>query len=71
MSKSVAHTQPTSRAPPTDEERAEMDRPTNGLNGHDATVKVEDKMDERQLNRLATGVTVDASSGASTDVGRV
>lgn len=66
--KSVAHTAPTSRLPPTDEERAEMDRPVNGVNGHNAVVKVEDKMDESQLNRLATGVTVDASGGASTDV---
>ncbi|KAI0743462.1 histone acetyltransferase GCN5 [Daedaleopsis nitida] len=40
-------------------------RPTNGVNGHDAKVKVEDKMDEGQLSRLATGVTVDASGPAS------
>lgn len=34
----------------------------NGVNGHvpDTKVKVEDKMDESQLTRLATGVTIDA-----------
>ena len=58
--KSKAHTAPVSIAPPTDQERADMARPaTNGINGHDVKVKVEDKMDEGQLTRLATGVTVD------------
>ncbi|KAI1794092.1 hypothetical protein LXA43DRAFT_997618 [Ganoderma leucocontextum] len=37
----------------------------NGINGRDSKVKVEDKMDEGQLSRLATGVTVDAAGPAS------
>ena len=41
----------------------------NGVNGHGAAkVKVEDKMDEGQLSRLATGVTVDAAGPASAAV---
>ncbi|RDX55063.1 Bromodomain-domain-containing protein [Lentinus brumalis] len=62
--KAKAHTAPANIPPPTAEEREEM-RPTNGVNGHDAKVKVEDKMDERQLSRLATGVTVDDAGPAS------
>lgn len=62
--KSKAHTAPAHIAPPTAEEREEM-RP-NGVNG--AKVKVEDKMDESQLSRLATGVTVDVAGPASAAV---
>ncbi|KAL4250023.1 Histone acetyltransferase GCN5 [Abortiporus biennis] len=63
--KSKAQSAPTSMPPPTEEQRAEMERPTtNGVNGHDVKVKVEDKMDEGQIDRLATGVTVDAGGGA-------
>lgn len=42
----------------------------NGVNGHllDAKVKVEDKMDESQLTRLATGVTIDAGPSSTTHV---
>ena len=43
-------------------------RHINGVNGRDAKVKVEDKMDEGQLSRLATGVTVDAAGPASAAV---
>lgn len=65
--KSKAHTAPAQIPPPTDEERAEMERPVaNGANGQDAAVKVEDKMDEGQLSRLVTGVTVDTGVGATT-----
>ncbi|PIL36145.1 hypothetical protein GSI_01805 [Ganoderma sinense ZZ0214-1] len=62
--KAKASTAPANLPPPTDEEREEM-RHVNGLNGRDARVKVEDKMDEGQLSRLATGVTVDAAGPAS------
>ncbi len=65
--KAKAHTAPANIPPPTAEEREEM-RPTNGVNGHDTKVKVEDKMDERQLSRLATGVTVDDAGPASAAV---
>ncbi|KAI0081351.1 Bromodomain-containing protein [Panus rudis PR-1116 ss-1] len=61
--KSKAHTAPISMAPPTEQERAEMTVPANIPNGHD--VKVEDRMDEGQLNRLATGVTVDTGGGTT------
>ena len=64
--KAKAHTAPANIPPPTAQEREEM-RP-NGVNGHDTKVKVEDKMDEGQLSRLATGVTVDASGPASAAV---
>ncbi|TCD62923.1 histone acetyltransferase [Steccherinum ochraceum] len=62
--KSKAHTAPAHIPPPTEEERAEM-APANGANGHPVVVKVEDKMDESQLTRLVTGVTVDAGGAAS------
>lgn len=67
--KSKAHTAPAHIAPPTEEERAEMaPHPLNGANGHQVVVKVEDKMDESQLTRLATGVTVDAGGATSANV---
>ncbi|CDO75344.1 hypothetical protein BN946_scf184966.g12 [Trametes cinnabarina] len=53
--KAKAQTAPTNIPPPEEE----------SVNGHEATVKVEEKMDEGQLSRLATGVTVDASGPAS------
>ncbi|KAH9931087.1 uncharacterized protein BXZ73DRAFT_47487 [Epithele typhae] len=62
--KSKAHTAPANMPPPTAQEREEM-RPAQAVNGHDAKVKVEDKMDEGQLTRLATGVTMDAAGPAS------
>ncbi|KAI0780095.1 hypothetical protein C8Q74DRAFT_742018 [Fomes fomentarius] len=62
--KAKAHTAPANLPPPTAQEREEM-RPSNGVNRRDAKVKVEDKMDENQLSRLATGVTVDTSGPAS------
>ena len=58
--KSKAQTAPASIQPPSGREQDEMNGKTNGINGHDTRVKVEEKMDESQLNRLATGVTVDA-----------
>ena len=65
--KAKASTAPANIPPPTEEEREEM-RP-NGVNGHGAAkVKVEDKMDESQLNRLATGVTVDTGGATATAV---
>lgn len=41
-----------------------MTRPADDTNS-EPTVKVEDKMDEGQLMRLATGVTVDATAPSS------
>jgi hypothetical protein len=40
----------------------------NEINGHDPKVKVEDAMDEGQLNRLVTGFTVDATGSSNTAV---
>ncbi|THH01959.1 hypothetical protein EW026_g825 [Hermanssonia centrifuga] len=68
--KSKAQTAPTSKLPPNQEQRAEMARPpSKGVNGHEFKMKVEDKMDESQLTRLATGVTVDAGGQASATPG--
>ncbi|KAF8556086.1 Bromodomain-containing protein [Imleria badia] len=55
--KSKSQTAPTSSMQPD----------LNGMNGHipDAKVKVEEKMDESQLTRLATGVTVDAGPSST------
>lgn len=67
--KSKAQTAPASIPPPTDAEREDMERPaTNGTSRPDAAVKVEDKMDEGQLSRLVTGVTVDAGGAQSATV---
>lgn len=65
--KSKGHTAPAHKPPPTEAERAEMERPTapNGAAADGVAVKVEDKMDEGQLSRLVTGVTVDAGAGAT------
>ena len=69
--KSKAHTAPAHIPPPTDAERADMERPqVNGKNAPDFAVKVEDKMDESQLSRLVTGVTVDAGSGPTSSTVR-
>jgi len=50
---------------PTSQGQAETNVKINGANGHKENVKVEDKMDESQLTRLATGVTVDAGGPTS------
>ena len=42
----------------------------NGINGHTAKVKAEERMDEGQLNRLTAGVPVDALGRSSTAVSR-
>ncbi|EIW63351.1 histone acetyltransferase GCN5 [Trametes versicolor FP-101664 SS1] len=63
--KAKAQTAPVNIPPPNEEERSHMQRGSKGVNGRGSQVKVEDKMDEGQLSRLATGVTVDASGPAS------
>lgn len=61
--KSKSQTAPTSTVQPD----------VNGVNGRlpDAKVKVEEKMDESQLTRLATGVTIDAGPSSTTHVSDV
>lgn len=69
--KSKAQTAPAHILPPTEAERADMERPpANGFKSQEVTVKVEDKMDESQLSRLVTGVTVDAGGGATSSTVR-
>jgi histone acetyltransferase len=61
--KTQAGTAPASIPPPTGLALAEM----NGQIAHgEPRVKIEDRMDEGQLNRLATGVTVDTDTVAAT-----
>lgn len=36
-----------------------MSKRINGINGREPKIKVEDRLDEGQLNRLAAGVPVD------------
>jgi histone acetyltransferase len=62
---STAQTAPMSIPPPSGGIRAEMNGeiPLGGTT--DVTVKVEDQMDETQLDRLATGVTVDTAMSSS------
>ncbi|KAH9935521.1 uncharacterized protein B0H18DRAFT_976083 [Fomitopsis serialis] len=62
--KTQARTAPVSMIPPSESQKVDMTRPADGANG-EAKVKVEDKMDEGQLMRLATGVTVDATGPSS------
>ncbi|KZT10987.1 histone acetyltransferase GCN5 [Laetiporus sulphureus 93-53] len=60
-----ARTAPTSIAPPTGDEQAEMNRHTGGVQDYEPKIKVEEKMDEGQLIRLATGVPVDTGGVVS------
>lgn len=59
--KSKGQVAPASIQPPTGREQAEMNGHLNGVNGH-TKIKLEEKLDESQLDRLATGVTVDTSN---------
>ncbi|THH20047.1 hypothetical protein EW146_g1247 [Bondarzewia mesenterica] len=64
--KSKAQTAPASIPPPTGEEQAEMNGEIPHTNGHDIAVRADDQMDEGQIDRLATGVTVDTASPTTT-----
>ncbi|KAJ7496124.1 hypothetical protein B0H11DRAFT_1716448 [Mycena galericulata] len=62
--KSKGQTAPVSLSPPIP-----MAQDQDGMNGdapHRPQIKVEDKMDEEQLTRLTTGVTLDSSAAAAT-----
>ena len=59
-----ARTAPATMVPPTEAHQADTTRLADDTNG-ERVVKVEDKMDEGQLMRLATGVTVDATAPSS------
>ena len=58
---STAHTAPMSIPPPSGNIRAEMNGETPLQSTPEVAVKLEDQMDESQLDRLATGVTVDTA----------
>ncbi len=47
---------------------AKMNGRANGQMSHETKVKFEEKLDDRQLSRLATGVTVDSGVAAPTPV---
>ncbi|KAJ7703031.1 hypothetical protein B0H17DRAFT_1157163 [Mycena rosella] len=59
--KSKGQTAPVSLPPPVGQEQDEM----NGIAVHEPIIKEEEKMDEEQLTRLTTGVTLDSGPGAA------
>ena len=69
--KSKSSTAPANKAPLNDSEIEAMNAATNGTNGYVPKVKTEDRMDESQLDRLATGVTVDTAGRMSPNVSTV
>jgi histone acetyltransferase len=65
--KNMSQTAPIS-LPPSAAENPQSNGITYGINGHNLAVKVEDMMDESQLTRLATGVTVDTAKAVTAGV---
>jgi histone acetyltransferase len=51
--------------PPNGHTLVDTSRRLHATNGQDEEIKLEDKLDEGQLTRLATGVTVDAGGPTS------
>ena len=67
--KGVSHTSLPSEQPHSAlDGAAKMNGRLNGGKSHDAKIKVEEKLDDRQLTSLATGVTVDTGMTAPTPV---
>ncbi len=62
---STAHTAPVSIPPPSGDVLAEMNGETGLQGASEVAVKMEEQMDESQLDRLATGVTVDTAISSS------
>ncbi|KAI0305460.1 histone acetyltransferase GCN5 [Multifurca ochricompacta] len=62
---STAQTAPVSIPPPSGDILAEMNGEFTLPNTSEVAVKVEEQMDEGQLDRLATGVTIDTAIGSS------
>ena len=62
---SAAQTAPVSIPPPSGDLLAEMNGQIPPLNASEIAVKMEEQMDEGQLDRLATGVTVDTAIASS------
>lgn len=65
--KTAAHTAPVDLPPPSDEALALMNGEIEMQPGPEHIVKVEDRMDEQQLDHLAAGVAID-SGGTHADV---
>lgn len=59
---------PAEQAHSAAEGAAKMNGRANGQMNLEAKVKFEEKLDDRQLSRLATGVTVDSGVAAPTPV---
>lgn len=67
--KGVSHTSLPSEQPHSAlDGAAKMNGRQTGGKSHDAKVKMEDRLDDKQLTRLATGVTVDTGMTAPTPV---
>ena len=66
--KSKAQSAPTSKIAQSELRSEASKKSPRETNGRDHGVKVEDKMDESQITRLATGVTVDAGVATATTV---
>lgn len=62
---STAHTAPVSIPPPSGDILAEMNGELDLQSASEVAVKMEEQMDESQLDRLATGVTVDTAVPSS------
>jgi histone acetyltransferase len=62
---STAHTAPVSIPPPSGDILAEMNGEIDLQSPSEVAVKMEEQMDESQLDRLATGVTVDTAVPSS------
>ena len=62
---STAKTAPVSIPPPSGDILAEMNGEIDLYGASEVAVKMEEQMDESQLDRLATGVTVDTAVPSS------
>lgn len=62
---STGHTAPVSIPPPSGDILAEMNGEIDLQGASEVAVKMEEQMDESQLDRLATGVTVDTAVSSS------
>lgn len=68
---STAQTAPVSIPPPSGDILAEMNREFPLQSSSDVAIKMEEQMDEGQLDRLATGVTVDTAVLSSSSAVRL
>jgi histone acetyltransferase len=64
---STGHTAPVSIPPPSGDILAEMNGEIDFQSTSEVAVKMEEQMDESQLDRLATGVTVDTAVSSSSN----